>query len=132
MSRFRTDLHHLAGLPSDERLRALERIIPPSAVQAVLRQTGHDQRRCTRLPPSFVLLFVVGPVLTRLLGPDPAVLYTAALVYPTAIVAVAVVWWRRRAWRLSRGHAATAVPAGHPISGTAGWWTAVYRRDTAG
>ena len=55
---------------------------------------------------TFVLLFVVGPVLTRLLGPDPAVLYTAALVYPTAIVAVAVVWWRRRAWRLSRGHAA--------------------------
>jgi hypothetical protein len=55
---------------------------------------------------SFALLFVVGPVLTRLLGPDPAVLYTAALVYPTALVAVAVVWWRRRVWRLGRGHAA--------------------------
>src|SRR6266436_5575488 len=32
----------------------------------------------------------------------------------------------------NRGHAATAVPAGHPISGYRRWWTAVCRRDTAG
>jgi hypothetical protein len=59
MSSRARDLAGLADLPSDERLRALERIIPLSTVQAVLRQTGHDKRRCTRLPPSFLILFVV-------------------------------------------------------------------------
>ena len=55
---------------------------------------------------TFVLLFVVGPMLTLSVGTDPAVLITAALLYPTVLVAIAVVWWRRRAWRLGRGAAA--------------------------
>src|SRR5947209_3646030 len=59
MSRFRTDLHHLAGLNSDERLRALGRIIPLTAVQEVLRRTGHDRRHYRRRSPSFMALFVV-------------------------------------------------------------------------
>jgi len=53
------DLAELSDLPSDERLRALERIIPMATVQAVLRRTGHDKRHCTRLPPAFMTLFVV-------------------------------------------------------------------------
>jgi len=59
MSRFCTDLRHLAGLPSDERLRALERIIPLCAVQEVLRRTGHDKRRCPCLPHWFMVFYVI-------------------------------------------------------------------------
>jgi len=55
---------------------------------------------------TFLLLFVVGPVLTFVLGPDMAVLGVAALLYPTVLVTIAVVWWRRSAWRLGRGAAA--------------------------
>ena len=50
-----------------------------------------------------VLLFVVGPALTLALGPDAAVLYTAAAVYPTVVAAVAALWWRRRRLRLTAG-----------------------------
>ena len=55
---------------------------------------------------AFVLLFVVGPALTLLLGSDPAVLATAAVVYPTAAGAVGVLWWRRRAFGLTVRHTA--------------------------
>ena len=55
---------------------------------------------------TFVLLFVAGPVLTSLLGTDPAVLCVAALLYPTVLLTIGVVWWRRRAWGLGRGAAA--------------------------
>jgi hypothetical protein len=55
---------------------------------------------------AFGLLFVAGPVLTLLLGADAAVLYVGAVLYPTVLVAIGVLWWRRRAWRLTRGHAA--------------------------
>jgi Insertion element 4 transposase N-terminal/Transposase DDE domain len=50
----------LQRLPSDERLRALESIIPASVVQAVLQETGHDQRHYTRLPAWFMIWFVIG------------------------------------------------------------------------
>jgi hypothetical protein len=50
---------------------------------------------------AFLLLFVVGPVSTWLLGPDAAVLYTAAVVYPTTLAAVGCMWWQRRALRLT-------------------------------
>jgi hypothetical protein len=46
--------------PSDERVRALERIIPRAAVQQVLRQTGHAARHCPRLPHWFVAWLVIG------------------------------------------------------------------------
>jgi hypothetical protein len=54
----------------------------------------------------FGLLFVAGPVLTLILGTDAAVLGVAALVYPSVLVTIAVVWGKRRAWRLGRGAAA--------------------------
>jgi len=60
MSRFKTDLNDLTGLPSDERLRALERIIPMSLVQQVLQETGHDRRHCSRLPHWFMVYFILG------------------------------------------------------------------------
>jgi hypothetical protein len=55
---------------------------------------------------AFGLLFVAGPGLTLALGPDAAVLIVAAVLYPTVLVTIAVVWWRRGAWRLGRGAAA--------------------------
>jgi hypothetical protein len=55
---------------------------------------------------TFLLLFAAGPALTLALGPDVAVLCVAALLYPTVLVTIAVVWWRRGAWRLGRGAAA--------------------------
>ena len=60
MSKFAHDLVGLSKLPTDERLRALERIIPLGTVQEVLRQTGHDKRRCPCLPHWFMAYFVLG------------------------------------------------------------------------
>ena len=59
MSPSRADLIDLTGWPAEERLRALERIIPLTTVHDVLRQTGHDTRHYRRLPPAFMTLFVV-------------------------------------------------------------------------
>jgi hypothetical protein len=52
-----------------------------------------------------VLLFIAGPALTLTLGPDAAVLYTAAVLYPTVAAAVTALWWRRRRLRLTTGRA---------------------------
>jgi hypothetical protein len=60
MSAATRDLAALSALPTDERLRALERIIPLSTVQEVLQQTGHARRRCGRLPHWFMVYFVLG------------------------------------------------------------------------
>jgi hypothetical protein len=49
----------LQQLPSDERIRALERIIPVDIVQEVLHETGHDQRHCPCLPHWFMVPFVI-------------------------------------------------------------------------
>jgi Insertion element 4 transposase N-terminal/Transposase DDE domain len=49
----------LALQPTAERVQALKRIITPSDVQAVLRQTGQDRRHCRRLPPWFMVWFVI-------------------------------------------------------------------------
>ena len=46
--------------PTDERVRALERILPLSVVQRVLRQTGQACRHCSRLPFWFVVWLVSG------------------------------------------------------------------------
>lgn len=54
------DLADLAEQPSDERLRALERIIPLATVQAVLSKTGHDRRHCRLLPHWFMVFYVIG------------------------------------------------------------------------
>jgi hypothetical protein len=55
---------------------------------------------------AFVLLFVIGPVLTLLAGPNAAVVYTAVAVYWTALVAILVLWWQRRDLRLTKSRAA--------------------------
>jgi hypothetical protein len=83
---------------------------PPAALRAALDSVR--DLRATLLPArilaawTLVVLFVAGPVLTAVIGTDPAVLVVAALVYPTALAAAGLVWWRRRAWGLGRGAAA--------------------------
>jgi hypothetical protein len=52
---------------------------------------------------AFLLLFAVGPALTLSLGTAAAILVTAAALYPTVIVAIAYLCWRRRALRLTIG-----------------------------
>lgn len=49
----------LAQLPNRERLRALQRIIPRVRVQEALRHTRQQYRRCRRLPPWFMVWFVI-------------------------------------------------------------------------
>lgn len=53
------EIAELAQQPSAERIRALKRIIRQRDVQAVLRRTGQDRRRCRRLPPWFMVWFVI-------------------------------------------------------------------------
>jgi hypothetical protein len=55
-----TDFRRLADGPSDERTRALERIIPPLCAQRALQQTGHARRRCPLLPRWLVVWLVIG------------------------------------------------------------------------
>ena len=52
--------HELQQLPTDERARAMERIIPLELVQEVLDQTGHSRRHCPRLPHWFMVYVVLG------------------------------------------------------------------------
>ena len=47
-------------LPSDERIKALQRTIPHYQVEEVLAQTGHDKAFCKRLPGWFMVWFVIG------------------------------------------------------------------------
>jgi len=60
MTNLQGDFKYLAQLPSDERVRALERIIPRQTVQEVLQQTGHAKRRYKILPAWFVVWLVIG------------------------------------------------------------------------
>jgi len=55
---------------------------------------------------AFVLLFLAGPALTMGLGPDAAVAYTAAALYPTVVVSIGALWWRRRHFRLTAARSA--------------------------
>lgn len=50
---------------------------------------------------AFVLLFAVGPALTLALGASAAVVYTAAILYPTILAAIGCLWWQRRALGLT-------------------------------
>ena len=43
-----SDLEKLATFPSDERTRALERIIPRKAIREVLQETGPPEARPAR------------------------------------------------------------------------------------
>ena len=51
------------AVSGDQRLRALERIVPKSRLQAVLRKSGHAKRRYTRLPAWFMAYFLVAMAL---------------------------------------------------------------------
>jgi hypothetical protein len=53
------DIAELAQQPSDERVRALKRIIPCSTVKAILKKAGRDAD-CPRLPNWFMVWFVIG------------------------------------------------------------------------
>jgi hypothetical protein len=59
MPSFYTEATQLEQWPTAERLRALKRIVPRAQVQAVLRRTGHSQRRYLRLPAWFMVWFVI-------------------------------------------------------------------------
>ena len=59
MTSLYTDAATLAQWPTAERLRALKRIVPRARVRAVLRRTGHAQRRYLRLPAWFMVWFVI-------------------------------------------------------------------------
>ena len=50
----------------------------------------------------FVLLFIVGPALTLMAGPNAAVVYTAIGAYWTVLMALLVLWWQRAAFGLTR------------------------------
>jgi hypothetical protein len=49
----------IAQQPTDERVRALKRIIPCSTIKAILKKHGHD-RHCARMPKAFMVWFVIG------------------------------------------------------------------------
>lgn len=59
MSQFYADLANMGNLNGDERLRALERIIPQKAIEDVLKETGHAKRHCKTLPRWFAVWFVI-------------------------------------------------------------------------
>ncbi len=52
-------LGRIQQLPSDERLRALKRIIPKKTLPAILRKCHRRQRHCKRLPGWFMVWFMV-------------------------------------------------------------------------
>jgi hypothetical protein len=60
MTDVKGDLDQLVNYSNDERLRALERIIPRKDVQEVLKQTGHARRCYKLLPAWFMVWFVIG------------------------------------------------------------------------
>src|SRR5712691_5827097 len=53
------EIAELAQQPTDERVRALKRIIPCATIKAMLKKIGHD-RACPRLPKWFMVWFVIG------------------------------------------------------------------------
>jgi Insertion element 4 transposase N-terminal/Transposase DDE domain len=53
------EVAELAQAPTDERVRALKRIIPCTTVKAILKKGGQDIH-CARVPKWFMVWFVVG------------------------------------------------------------------------
>ena len=49
----------LAQQPTDERVRALQRIVPCSTIRAILKKAGLNRRLCPRLPNWFMVWFVI-------------------------------------------------------------------------
>ncbi len=55
----RQETDALASWPTDERIRALQRLLPRVQVEEVLAQTGHDRAVCRRLPGWFMVWFLI-------------------------------------------------------------------------
>ena len=53
------EVTELAQQPTDERVRALKRIIPCSTIKAILKTNGRNPK-CPRLPNWFMVWFVIG------------------------------------------------------------------------
>lgn len=53
------EVTQLAQQPTDERVRALKRIIPCSTIKAILKSNGRNPK-CPRLPNWFMVWFVIG------------------------------------------------------------------------
>lgn len=53
------EIAELAQQPTDERVRALRRIIPCSTIKRILKKGGQNAR-CSRLPKWFMVWFVIG------------------------------------------------------------------------
>ncbi|CAK0760862.1 hypothetical protein CCP4SC76_3380003 [Gammaproteobacteria bacterium] len=49
----------LSSWPTDERLQALQRIIPRALVEEILAETGQNPVLCMRLPGWFMVFFVI-------------------------------------------------------------------------
>ena len=77
-----------------------------AALDAIARLRGSLGLARAAATIGFALLFVAGPALTLLLGPNAAVVYVAAALYPAVAAAVGHVWWRRRRFGLTRAQAA--------------------------
>lgn len=59
MNATQREIAELAQQPTPERVQVLKRIISRRDVQAVVRATGQDRRHCRRLPPWFMVWFVI-------------------------------------------------------------------------
>jgi hypothetical protein len=77
-----------------------------SAIQAVERLRASLLIPRVLASAGFVLLFVAGPALTLLVGPNAAVVYTAAVLYSTAFTAIGCLWWQRQRFGLTITHSA--------------------------
>ena len=53
------EIAELMQQPTLERVAGLKRIVQQRDIQAVLKQSGQAQRRCRRLPPWFMVWFVI-------------------------------------------------------------------------
>jgi hypothetical protein len=83
------------GRPWLERARLAATLEPVERLRAALWPLRAP------VTAAFVLLFVIGPALTAWLGTDAAVVCTAIALYPTVVVAVVILWWRRGALHLT-------------------------------
>jgi hypothetical protein len=59
MLNLQQEVAKLAQQPSDERVRALKRIIPCSTIKNILKRIGQTAQ-CPRLPKAFMVWFVIG------------------------------------------------------------------------
>jgi hypothetical protein len=84
--------------------------VDPDALAATLRsvESLRDALLVVRVLATwaFGLLFIAGPILTLVMGPNAAVVYTAVAVYWTGLTAALVLWWQRRELGLTAARAA--------------------------